>query len=175
MQDFPPTVANPGVQPSSEGGRRLRTRAFSDPDTRSPMRFLLWLLRQQPLVLIVCSLTSMAEWLPGALGPFVVGKVVDEGIVPHDLETVIRLSMVMLGLVLVGITAGTLNHTFVVRAWPGHERREDPAAEDRGRDPVPGVAEAVVDAAARQRPEPRPVVVRDVDRAAPGILDPDPG
>ena len=117
MQDFPPTVANPGVPSGSGAGRRLRTRTFSDPDTRSPTRFLLWLLRQQPTVLIVCSLTSMAEWLPGAVGPFVVGKVVDEGIVPRDLDAVIWFSMIMLGLALVGIAAGTLNHTFVVRAW----------------------------------------------------------
>ncbi len=117
MQDFPPTVANPGAPSGSGAGRRLRTHNFSNPDTRSPTRFLLWLLRQQPTVLIVCSLTSMAEWLPGAVGPFLVGKVVDEGIVPRDLDAVIRLSMVMLGLALVGITAGTLNHTFVVRAW----------------------------------------------------------
>ena len=117
MQDFPPRVADPGAPPRSGTGRRLRRHTFSEPDTSRPSRFLLWLLRQQPAVLIISSLTSMAEWLPGAVGPFVVGKVVDEGIVPRDLDAVIWFSMIMLGLALVGITAGTLNHTFVVRAW----------------------------------------------------------
>ena len=55
------------------------------------------------------------------------------------------------------------------------ERGEDPAAEDRRRHAVARVAEPEVDPPAGQRPEPRPVVVGDVDRAAPGVLDPDVG
>src|SRR5215216_2124941 len=50
--------------------------------------------------------------------------------------------------------------------------RKDPAAQDGRRDAVPGVAEPEVDPTARQRPEPRPVVVGDVDRAAPCVSDP---
>ncbi len=117
MQDFPPQVTDPGAPSAQATGRRWRTRTFVDPDTRSPSRFLFWLLRQQPLVLIICSLSSMLEWLPGAVGPYVVGKVVDEGVVPKDLEAVMSYSLIMLGLALIGIFAGLLNHTFTVRAW----------------------------------------------------------
>ena len=44
-----------------------------------------------------------------------------------------------------------------------------------GRDAVAAVAVAVVDPSPGQRPEERPVVIADVDRAAPGVLDPDVG
>ena len=63
----------------------------------------------------------------------------------------------------------------VVAGAAGRERSEDPAAEDRRGDAVAAVAEAVMDPAAGPRPEPRPVVVGDVDRAAPGVVDPDVG
>ena len=73
--------------PPGHHGPRLRGRTpapqpgtFANPDTRSPARFLVWLLGQQRLVLFVSSLTAVLEWLPGAVGPYVVGRIVDEGI-----------------------------------------------------------------------------------------------
>jgi ABC-type multidrug transport system fused ATPase/permease subunit len=51
------------------------------------------------------------------VGPYIVGKIVDDGIVPHDMATVVRLSLIMFGLVIAGIIAGVLGHTFVVRTW----------------------------------------------------------
>ncbi|HKN45438.1 MAG TPA: ABC transporter ATP-binding protein, partial [Propionibacteriaceae bacterium] len=47
----------------------------------------------------------------------IVGKIVDEGIVPHDMATVVRLSLIMLGLVIIGIIASVLGHSMVVRTW----------------------------------------------------------
>ena len=58
------------------------------------------------------------------------------------------------------------------RALEG-ERGEDPAAQVSRRDPVAAVAVTEVDPTAGQRPVERAVVVADVDRAAPGVLDPD--
>src|SRR5690242_15706263 len=63
----------------------------------------------------------------------------------------------------------------VVTGPTGRQGGEDPAAEDRRADPVAAVPQPVVDPPAGPRPEPRPVVVGDVDRAAPRILDPDVG
>ena len=134
MRDFPPLVADfdspltPGQDRPGSGVRRgLRTRGgserrplrgvFADPDTRSPARFLRWLLAQQRPILFASALTAVLEWLPGAVGPYVVGLIVDQGITARDLGRVGELALVSLGLVLVGVSAGVLNHTFVVRAW----------------------------------------------------------
>jgi ABC-type bacteriocin/lantibiotic exporter with double-glycine peptidase domain len=128
MHDFPPLVpdlAGPDVRvyttPTGKGRavvrRRLPRHDFRDPVTRSAARFLGWLLWQQLSVLVLSSLISVIEWLPGSVGPYIVGKIVDEGIVPQDMATVVRLSLIMLGLVIIGIIASVLGHTMVVRTW----------------------------------------------------------
>ena len=128
MHDFPPLVpdlAGPDVRayttPTGKGRavvrRRLPKRDFRNPDTRSPARFLGWLMWQQLPVLVLSSLISVIEWLPGSVGPYIVGKIVDNGIVPHDMATVVRLSLIMLGLVIIGIVASVVSHTLVVRTW----------------------------------------------------------
>jgi ABC-type multidrug transport system fused ATPase/permease subunit len=128
MHDFPPLVpdlAGPDVRayttPPGKGRavvrRRLPRRDFTNPDTRSAGRFLGWLMWQQLPVLVVSSLISVIEWLPGSVGPYIIGKIVDEGIVPHDMAVVIQLSLIMLGLVIIGIVASVLGHTLVVRTW----------------------------------------------------------
>src|SRR5687767_2020145 len=128
MHDFPPLVpdlAGPDARahttPTRRGRaavrRRLSRRDFSQPNTRSGVRFLGWLLWQQLPVLLLSSLISVIEWLPGSVGPYLVGKIVDEGIIPGDLATVGRLSLIMFGLVIIGIIAGVLGHTVVVRTW----------------------------------------------------------
>ncbi len=128
MHDFPPMVPDFDVAaapplPTHRAAARSRARRgrsrrdFADPDTRTPVRFLVWLLTQQAPLLGVGALLAVLEWLPGAVGPYVVGRVVDDGIVARDLGAVGRLSLVMLGLALVGVTAGVVSHTFVVRGW----------------------------------------------------------
>ena len=125
MQDFPPQVSAYGspastLLPGPSGGplrRRLPARDFSQPNTGSPARFLGWLLWQQFPLLALSALTAVLEWLPGSVGPYVVGKIVDDGITARDLDAVVRLSLVMLGLVLIGVGAGVANHTLVVRSW----------------------------------------------------------
>ena len=96
---------------------RLPRRDFSSPQTRSGVRFLGWLLWQQLPLLLLSSLLSVIEWLPGSVGPYLVGKIVDDGILPGDLAVVGRLSLIMFGLVVIGIVASVLGHTLVVRTW----------------------------------------------------------
>ena len=128
MHDFPPLVPDfagldvhvyttPTRRRRAVVRRRLPKRDFSQPDTRSAIRFLVWLLWQQLPVLLLSSLISVLEWLPGSVGPYLVGKIVDEGIIPHDLTTVVQLSLIMFGLVVIGIVASVLSHTLVVRTW----------------------------------------------------------
>ncbi|HJV13735.1 MAG TPA: ABC transporter ATP-binding protein, partial [Propionibacteriaceae bacterium] len=128
MHDYPPLVpdlAGPDARPYTTSTRRrqvvvrrrLPNRNFTAPATRGGARFLGWLMWQQLPALVLSSLISVIEWLPGSVGPYIVGKIVDEGIVPHDMATVLRLSMIMLGLVIIGIIASVLGHTMVVRTW----------------------------------------------------------
>jgi ABC-type multidrug transport system fused ATPase/permease subunit len=126
MHDFPPIVpefstpaaASEGALPGrTSTGSRLQARDFSNPDTRSASRFLGWLLWQQAPTLILSALIGVGEWLPGSIGPYVVGKVIDDGIRQRDLATVGWLSLILLGLVLVGVVCGVLRHTLVVRSW----------------------------------------------------------
>ncbi|MFL6028391.1 MAG: ABC transporter transmembrane domain-containing protein, partial [Friedmanniella sp.] len=131
MHDFPPVVpdfqdtAAAAPPPSGENAVAVRADArarssrtdFSYPDTRSPARFLGWLVRQQLSTVILLSLVTVVQWLPGAVGPYVVGRIIDDGISARDLGTVGWLSLVLVVLVLVGAAAGVLSHTLIVRAW----------------------------------------------------------
>jgi ABC-type multidrug transport system fused ATPase/permease subunit len=128
MHDFPPLVPDlagldsSAYTTSNRRGqvvvrRRLPRRDFADPETRGGARFLGWLMWQQLPALVLSSLISVMEWLPGSVGPYIVGKIVDDGIVPHDLTIVLRLSLIMFGLVITGIIASVLGHTMVVRTW----------------------------------------------------------
>jgi ABC-type multidrug transport system fused ATPase/permease subunit len=126
MHDFPPVVPEfrtPAARFGDRGGAgaspptRIGSRDFRDPDTRSPSRFIGWLMWQQAPALLLSSLVGIGEWLPGSIGPYVVGRVIDDGITAGDMTAVIWLSMVLFGLALVGAAAGVLRHTLIVRTW----------------------------------------------------------
>ncbi|SDV02638.1 ABC-type multidrug transport system, ATPase and permease component [Microlunatus sagamiharensis] len=114
MHDFPPLVH---AYSDGAAGAPERGELFRHPDLRGPKRFLVWLLRQQWQVLAVACLVSMLEWLPGSVGPYVIGRVIDDGIRAGDSQTTVRLLLVLLGLVLLGVGAGVVYHTLVVRSW----------------------------------------------------------
>ncbi|WP_375424272.1 ABC transporter transmembrane domain-containing protein [uncultured Friedmanniella sp.] len=111
MHDFPPVV------PDFEDPAPGRPRDFSAPDTRSPARFLGWLLKQQLPSLVLLTTITVIQWLPGAVGPWIVGRIIDNGITARDLGVVGRWCLVLLALVLVGAAAGVINHTLIVRTW----------------------------------------------------------
>nr|WP_294690626.1 ABC transporter ATP-binding protein [uncultured Friedmanniella sp.] len=132
MHDFPPVVpdfedtaavATPSTARTTAGGPvgapwdRHGRGDFSRPDTRSPARFLLWLLRQQRSAVVLLTGITVLQWLPGAVGPYVVGRIIDDGIRARDLGTVGWLSAWLLGLMVVGAVAGVLSHTLIVRTW----------------------------------------------------------
>jgi ABC-type bacteriocin/lantibiotic exporter with double-glycine peptidase domain len=125
MHDFPPVIPEfrtpaRSSDPGSGGSNLptgLRSRDFSDPDTRSPSRFIGWLMWQQAPALLISAAVGVGEWLPGSVGPYLVGKVIDEGITARDMTTVVWLCMVLLGLALTGVVAGVLRHTLIVRTW----------------------------------------------------------
>ncbi|GAA1170088.1 ABC transporter ATP-binding protein [Ornithinimicrobium humiphilum] len=106
MRDFPPTItawAGPGTS--------------GVPDTRGPGRFLWWLVRQQPDLVVAACLCSLLWMLPTALTPWVFGRAIDEGIVAQDGSRIALWCLVLLAITLVGGGSGVFYHTVVVRSW----------------------------------------------------------
>ncbi len=116
MHDFPPVIPGPSSTARPRDSR-VPARDFGVPDVRGPMRFLFWLSWQQAPTLAVSSLFAVISFIPGSVGPFIVGTIIDRGILPGDPAVVLRWSALLLVLALVGAAAGIGRHTFVVRTW----------------------------------------------------------
>ncbi|WP_198671606.1 ABC transporter transmembrane domain-containing protein, partial [Desertihabitans aurantiacus] len=99
-----------------------RVTAYTDgstevPDTRSPTRFLLWMIGDQWRVFVPMVLVGLFWFLPGAVGPWFLGRVVDEGISTGDWGQALLWSGCLLGVLLLGVVAGIVGHTFEVGSW----------------------------------------------------------
>lgn len=105
MALFPPRVTT--FEPGDQG----------TVDTRSPARFLIWMVRQQGWVFLAMVVSAIGWFLPGALGPWLIGRAIDQGITAGDSSAVLRWGGLLLGLVLLGCVAGILGHTAAVTSW----------------------------------------------------------
>ena len=105
MRDFPPTIT------------AWTSGSTSVPDTSSPLRLLGWLLRQQWGLVAVGCLVSLLWMAPAALTPWVLGRAIDEGIVPGDDGRVWLWAGVLLLITVVGAGSGVVYHTVSVRSW----------------------------------------------------------
>ena len=109
MRDFPPSFTT--FLPAADG------EAATYPDTRSPGAFLRWHLGQQPGVIAAATFVGFLWQLPLTLGPWLVGKAVDEGILAGSSSDLLRWAG-LLGLVtVIGAIFGIAMHTLVVRSW----------------------------------------------------------
>ena len=109
MRDFPPSVTNfrafPGESPATP------------PDLRSPVRFLLWLIGRQPEVVATSMLVGVLWQLPLTIGPWLVGRAVDDGILGGSSTAIWTWTGLLLVVTLVGAVFGIVLHTLVVRSW----------------------------------------------------------
>ena len=105
MHDFPPTISA-----YTEG-------ASQRPDTRSPNRFLWWLIRQQGDLVLVATVTMLFWVLPTALTPWIFGRVIDDGILAGDPSVVAGFAGLLLVVTLLGALSGVVSHTVIVRSW----------------------------------------------------------
>ena len=107
MRDFPPEI------------RAFTDRATSgdEPDTRSPRTFLWWMVRQQGTLFVAGLVVSVVWMVPQALGPWMVGRAIDTGIVPGDTSATIRWVLILGAVTAVGALSGTVYHTVIVREW----------------------------------------------------------
>ncbi len=114
MLDYPPKTPafiRDDTSASADSGQVLV------PDLRTPGAFLRWKLgRQRPL--IVASILVGCLWqLPLTVGPLLVGRAVDRGILPGDNGEVLLWAGLLLGVTLVGAAFGIVMHTIIVRSW----------------------------------------------------------
>ena len=87
------------------------------PDVRSPLRFLLWVVKGQRATLTGGMVFGII-WMCGqATVPFVVGRGIDEGITGHSTSALVTWSGALLGLGIVQAAAGVSRHRFAVAAW----------------------------------------------------------
>src|SRR3954454_1062012 len=109
MQDFPPRVSAfhplPGETPTPA------------PDLRSPARFLLWLMRQQAPVVTSATMVGILWQLPMTVGPWLVGRAVDRGILAGSSLSTLQWSGLLLLVTVIGSWFGIAMHTLVVRSW----------------------------------------------------------
>ena len=109
MRDFPPFVTtfwSPEGEPEGEA-----------PDTRSPFRFLRWVLRQQGNVVVIAIMLGVLWQLPLIVGPWIFGRAIDAGVVGEDVGVIAAGAGALLVVTLIGAVFGILLHTLVVRSW----------------------------------------------------------
>ena len=109
MQDYPPRIATfftgTDAAPSP------------DPDTRSPLAFLRWILGRQKGLIALSSLCYALWFLPMTLGPWIFGRAVDQGIVGDSESALVGWAALLLLVVVIGGVFGVVSHTLVVRTW----------------------------------------------------------
>ncbi len=115
MPIFPPTYS--AYTASARPAAGARTREPGTPDTRSPMRFMLWLFSQQKALIAANAILSLIFYAPGALMPFFTGKAVDEGILANNMGATIMWALAMVAVMIAGVIADILGHTSAVAGW----------------------------------------------------------
>src|SRR5580765_5839133 len=101
MRDFPPVVRAYTVPDSALPSNTV-------PDTRSPARFLAWLIRQQWDVVVAEALVGIVWALPLTTGPWLFGKAVDEGIVAGVPRRTVLWVGILVGVTVLGALSGML-------------------------------------------------------------------
>ena len=88
-----------------------------DPDVGSPLRFLIWIAKNQRATLLG-GMTFGIVWMGGqAAVPFVVGRAIDRGISGRDTAALLGWSIALLLIGLVQAASGVSRHRFAVTNW----------------------------------------------------------
>lgn len=98
----------------------MRQIPFPDPgrpDTRSTVRFLLWVAREQWRTQALGMVSGMFWMVSIALIPAALGKGVDEGIVARDPAGLVRWALALAGLGAVAASMAAVRHFFAVHNW----------------------------------------------------------
>ncbi len=87
------------------------------PDTRSPVRLLVWVGRHQVPTLVAGVVFGIIWMLAQALMPFAIGRAIEDGIVEGDNSALATWSLVLLGLGATQAIAGVMRHRNAVANW----------------------------------------------------------
>src|ERR687895_147191 len=87
------------------------------PDTRSPVRLLLWVGRHQIPTLVGGVLCGVIWMVAQALMPFAIGRAIEDGIVDQSNRALAAWTVILLGLGLTQAAAGIMRHRFAVFNW----------------------------------------------------------
>jgi ABC-type multidrug transport system fused ATPase/permease subunit len=98
-------------------GVRLPAADPGVPDTRSPVRLLLWVGRHQVITLVAGVAFGVFWMLAQALTPFAIGRAIQEGIVDEDNRALALWTAIILGLGLTQAVAGVMRHRYAVLNW----------------------------------------------------------
>ncbi|NLT29012.1 MAG: ABC transporter ATP-binding protein, partial [Propionibacterium sp.] len=109
MHDFPPELVTDSGGVPVDPKRR--------PDTRSPSRFLRWLLRQQSDVVAAQILSALVRQLPMAITPYLLGRVIDSGIADGDRTALLGWAGLLTLTVLIGTVGIVVHHWLLVKGW----------------------------------------------------------
>ena len=105
MRDFPPQI------------RAYTDRGAEAPDTRSPRAFLWWMVRQNGVLFWAGLLAALVWMVPQTVGPWMVGKAIDTGIVAGDPAATMQWVLALAVVTLFGACSGIIFHTIIVREW----------------------------------------------------------
>ena len=105
MRDFPPEI------------RAFTEPGAVEPDTRSPRAFLWWMVRLQGGLFWAGLAVALVWMVPQTLGPWMVGRAIDTGIVTGDSAATTRWLVALAVITVLGALSGILFHTVIVREW----------------------------------------------------------
>lgn len=88
-----------------------------DPPTSSGWMFLWWLLKRQRAYLCLSVPFGLMWFLPGALSPYLLGQVIDEGVIPGDWKALLKWASLLTIVILTGVFSGIVMHTVAVYGW----------------------------------------------------------
>ena len=88
-----------------------------NPDTRSPIRFLVWVGRQQLRTLLGGVFFGVLWMVSQALMPAAIGRAIQDGIVDSDNRALAIWTLILLALGATTAVAGVMRHRFAVSNW----------------------------------------------------------
>lgn len=98
----------------------MRSLPYDDagrPDVRSPGRLLWWIARLQWTSLLAGMTWGVVWFVAQALMPATIGKAIDNGVVAHDLSTLLLWAGAVLALALITALSGMMRHRAAVANW----------------------------------------------------------
>jgi ABC-type multidrug transport system fused ATPase/permease subunit len=87
------------------------------PDTRSPVRLLLWVGRHQLSSITIAVVFGILWMVSQALMPYAIGQAIQQGIVEGDNNELVRFCILLAALGIVQVLSGIMRHRYAVQNW----------------------------------------------------------